>query len=257
MRAGLLLVLAAGTAAGQAVSYVASVKENRDAVARGISEYLPGGRYSATAVTLAQVIRTAYRIQPYQLIGAPGWVSAKRFDIEAKAEGNPPPSQQDLLLAILKERFGLAAHGEKQEMAVFALAPARKDGRLGAQLTRTEFDCAAYRAGPHPLPEPGRTPPCAMRVGPGALSGKAISMAQLAGSLGALMGRPMMDRTALSGVFDAEMTWAPETTGPPDPEAEGAPLITALTEQLGLKLVAEKGRVEVVVVDRIQEPSGN
>jgi uncharacterized protein (TIGR03435 family) len=239
------------------VSYVASVKPNRDPEARTISEYFPGGRLSATAATAMLLVRLAYRTQPYLVIGAPDWVRGKRFDIQAKAEGNPPPSQQDLLQALLKDRFHLTAHRETREMPIFVLVSARKDGKLGTNMVRSSFDCEAYRAGPHPLPEPGRTPPCGMRVGPAALSGKAITLAQLAASLAGLMGRTTVDRTGLADRFDVEMTWTPE--GPPDAASNSTepPLVMALVEQLGLKLVSEKGPVEVLVVDRIEEPSGN
>jgi uncharacterized protein (TIGR03435 family) len=239
------------------VSYVASVKPNRDPDARTVSDYLPGGRLSAQAMPAMLLLRLAYRTQPYLIVGAPDWVRTKRFDVQAKAEGNPPPSQQDLLQAILQDRFHLAAHRETREMATFALVLARKDGKLGAQMTRSNFDCDAYRAGPHPPPEPGRTPPCGMRVGPAALSGKAITMAQLVASLAGLMGRTTVDRTGLSERFDVEMTWTPEGPADAASHSEEPPLVTALVEQLGLKLVSEKGPVEVLVVDRIEEPSGN
>ena len=237
------------------VSYVASVKPNRDPDARSVSEYFPGGRLSATAAPAMLLLRLAYRTQPYLIVGMPDWVRTKRFDVQAKAEGSPPPSQQDLLQALLKDRFHLAAHRETREMPIFALVLARKDGRLGPQITRSNFDCEAYHAGPHALPEPGRTPPCGLRVGPAALSGKAITMAQLVASLGGLMSRTTVDRTGLAGRFDVEMTWTPE--GPPDAasHSEQPPLVTALIEQLGLKLVSEKGPVEVLVLDRIEEPS--
>jgi len=253
MREVCAIILAmAGAAGAQAISYVASVKPNRAADARSFSEYLPGGRFTATAVTVAQLLRVAYRIQAYQTVGAPGWASTKRFDIEAKADDAPPPSQQALLQALLRDRFQLAAHRETREMSIFALVPARKDGRLGPQLMRSAFDCAAYRTAPHALPEPGRTPPCAMRIGPGALSGKAISMGQLAASLTPLAGRYSVDRTGLAGVFDVEMTWTPDPA-----EDAGPALVTALQEQLGLKLISEKGPVEVLVVDRLVEPAEN
>ena len=240
------------------ISYVASVKENRDADARALSEYSPGGRLSATAASAMLLLGMAYRRQPYLIVGAPGWVWTKRYDVQAKADGNPAPSQQDLLQALLKDRFGLVAHKETREMPIFALVLARKDGKLAPRMSASDFDCAAYRAGPHPLPEPGRTPPCAMRVGPAALSGKAITMALLAAGLSGLMNRTTVDRTGLAGVFDVELTWTPEQA--PSETASNAdmpPLVTALMEQLGLKLVSEKGPVEVLVVERIQEPTGN
>jgi hypothetical protein len=75
------------------ISYVASVKPNRSAEARGLSEYYPGGRFSPTAITPLTLIRLAYRLQDYQLVGVPAWFSTRRYDIAAKVESNPPPSQ--------------------------------------------------------------------------------------------------------------------------------------------------------------------
>src|SRR5580658_4019258 len=96
---------AVGSASAQSVSYVASVKANNSADPRGFTEYQPGGRFTATAVTARTLLRLAYRIQDYQLVGAPPWFSTKRYDIAAKVEDNPPSSVQILLQTLLKDRF--------------------------------------------------------------------------------------------------------------------------------------------------------
>jgi bla regulator protein blaR1 len=260
----LLIALSLPIHAQSAISYVASIKPNIAADARTFSEYSPGGRLTATAVTVAYLLRIAYRIQPYQLMGAPAWISTRRYDIAAKADDSPAPSQQALLRALLQDRFQLAVHNETREMPVFALLLARSDGKLGPQLKQSAFDCAAYMAGPHGPPEPGRTPNCATRIGPGALSGKAIAMTQLAGSLAPFVNRFTVDKTGLTGRFDVELTWTPEQTPPiagagsSDAASEpGASIFTALQQQLGLKLVSEKGMVDVLVVDHLAEPSEN
>ena len=253
------------SATPQPISYVASVKPNNAVDARAFSEYSPGGRLTATAVTVASLLRIAYRIQPYQLVGAPAWISTRRYDIAAKADDNPAPSQQTLLRALLKDRFKLAVHDETRELPVFALVVARSDGKLGPQLTRSAFDCAAYLAGSHDPPEPGRTPNCATRIGLGVLSGKAIPMTQLATSLAPLVSRFTLDKTGLAGGFDVELTWTPEQPSPnlsgasptPAPDSLGPSIFAALQEQLGLKLVSEKGPVAVLVVDHLEEPSAN
>ncbi len=239
------------------ISYVASIKPNHAADARTFSEYLPGGRLTATAITVAQLLRIAYRVQPYQLAGAPGWISTERFDIEAKADNTPPPSQQALLQALLKGRFALAAHNETREMPILTLTLARKDGKLGPRLTPSDFDCAAWRAVAHALPEPGRTPNCATRIGPGALSGKAISMAQLVTGLAPLASRFTVDKTGLAGNFDVELQWTSDPLPSDAAESTGPSLFTALQEQLGLKLVADRGPVDVLVIDRLEQPSKN
>ncbi len=85
----------------QPISYVASVKPNNAVVARTLSEYSAGGRLTATAVTVASLLRIAYRVQPYQLVGAPAWTSTRRYDVAAKVEDAPAPSQQTPLRALL------------------------------------------------------------------------------------------------------------------------------------------------------------
>jgi len=243
------------SAAAQTVSYVASVKPNTAVDARTLSEYSPGGRFTATAITVRDLLRLAYRIQPYQLVGAPGWISNKRYDIAAKADDSPK-SQQVFLRALLKDRFKLAVRNETREQPVLALVLARSDGKLGPQLTKSDFDCAVYLAGPHGPPEPGLTPNCATRINPGALSGKAISMTQLATSLAPFANRFTIDRTGLEGWFDVELTWTPDGADTAL-VSSGPSIFSAIQEQLGLKLVAERGPVDVLIVDHLEEPSGN
>lgn len=253
-RAVILCAAAIASAGAQTISYVASVKRNNDPGARTISEYSAGGRFSATAVTVASLLRIAYRIQPYQLVGAPAWIAERRYDIAAKVDDTPAPSQQVFLQALLRDRFQLDVRRETREMPILALRVARADGRLGPGLVKAAFDCAAYLGAPHPPPEPGKTPPCATRINMGFLSGKAIPMARLASSLAPFVDRFVVDRTELAGGFDVELTWTPDG---PQSDAAGPSIFTALQEQLGLKLVADKGPVEVVVVNRVVEPGEN
>lgn len=226
------VLITAGSLAAQTLSYVASVKPNSAVDARGLSEYSPGGRFTATAITVDSLIRSAYRIQGYQLVGAPGWFSTKRYDISAKADESPAPTQQTLLRALLKDQFKLVVHDETREMPVFGLVLSRSDGRLGPKLVKSDSDCAA----------------CGARSNSGSFSGKAVPISQLAASLGFFAGRFVIDRTALTGGYDMELTWTPD-------DSDGPSLFTALQEQLGLKLVPERGPVSVLVVDRAAEPA--
>lgn len=250
-----MLILAAAMTAAPQISYVASVKPNVSAEARSFSEYFPGARFTATAITVRNLLRIAYRLQDYQLVGAPAWFSTKRYDITAKADDNPPPSpppsQQSLLRALLADRFNFSAHNETRELPGFALVVSRSDRWLGPQLIQSDFDCAAYAASAHALPDPTRTPACATRGSMGALSAKAITMTQLARALTPFVGRFTTDRTDLTGRFDVDLSWTPGQ------EPEGLSIFTAIQEQLGLKLVAGKAPVDVLVVDRAAEPTGN
>ena len=90
-------------------------------------------------------------------------------------------------------------------------------------------------------------------------------MTQLATSLAPFVGRFTVDKTGLTGGFDVELTWMPEqlssnTTGsalPAAPDLSGPSIFTAVQEQLGLKLISERGSVEVFVIDHLEEPSGD
>ena len=240
------------------ISYVASVRPNNAVDARTLIEYLPGGRLSATAVTVGALLRIAYRTQDYRIVGQPDWLSTSRYDISAKVDDTPPPTQQVLLRALLADRFHLAVHNETREQPIFALVPARNDEKPGPQLIKSDFDCDAYFAAPHGPPELGRTPPCATRIGPGALSGKSIPLSQLATSLSPLVSRFTIDKTGVTGRFDVDLTWTPDPVSPNTAaDSQGPSIFTALQEQLGLKLVSERGPVEVLVVDRVERPSGN
>ena len=242
--------LQAQSLADPPVSYVASIKPNKAMDVHTFSEYSASGRLTATGVTVASLLRIAYHIQPYQLIGAPAWISTKRYDINAKVDDNPPPSQQILLKALLRDRFKLLVHNETRELPIFALVVARRDGKLGPQLTKSAFDCAAYFAGPHAPPQPGHALNCATNIGPGSLFGKAIPMSQLATSLAPFVSRFTLDKTGLTGGFDVELTWSPDEVSPNitgnapnDTAPRGSVSFRCLQEQRRLKLVSEKGPV--------------
>jgi uncharacterized protein (TIGR03435 family) len=242
-----------------AVSYVASVKPNNAVDARTLSEYSPSGFLNATAITVSTLLRTAYRVQDFQIAGAPGWLATRRYDISARADGTPPPSQQMLVQALLNDRFKLAVHNETRESDVFSLVLAKPDGRLGSQLVKSDFDCDTYLATPRSPTELARNGiRCAYRSNAGSFSGKAIPITQLATVLAYFMGRPVTDKTGLAGRFDMELTWMPDSSRVSAPgDSSGPSLTTAIQEQLGLKLVSEKGPVEMLIVDHVQEPSAN
>ena len=78
---------------------VVSIKPNTSGDTRVTNTVQPGGRYTATNITLRQLIRDAYRVQEFQIVGGPGWTNSDRFDIVAKAEGNPSVGQMDAYAA--------------------------------------------------------------------------------------------------------------------------------------------------------------
>jgi len=244
------------------------------------------GRFEAT-LPVGLLLRQALQKPDYQIVGAPGWMDTQRYSITAKPpEGVPPTAMSVLLLNLLKDRFQLTTHLETRDQAIFHLVMARNDGRLGPALKATSAECqatlaerlaaataAAGRGVPPPLPPlpgPNDALPCGfVRIPPGLVAGSGRTIAELArGTLSDLTGRPVIDKTGLTGLYDFTLKYSPElgrTAGPlgllsPDAPApaidpDAPSLFTAVQEQLGLKLESSRGPVEVVVIDRFEKPT--
>jgi len=269
-----VLRVGAQAPAGAPAFEVASVKPNKSGDRRIMLGMQPGGRFTATNVPLRMLIRNAYRLQDFQLVGGPGWITSDHFDIVAKAEGDVPQDQVQLMMrALLAERFKLVVHNDTRELPMYALVLARPDGKPGPKLRPAATDCEALmargrgRSGPPPAPPaPGAPMTCGMRMAPGNLLAGGMQLSQLATTLSQLVGRVVQDRTGLTGQFDFELLFTPEQMpqGPPpganapnlppiDPN--GPSVFTALQEQLGLKLESTKGAVDVLVIDSVEQPT--
>jgi uncharacterized protein (TIGR03435 family) len=247
---------------------VASIKENVSGSDNASVRAQPGGRVSVSNNSLRSIIRNAYRVQNYQIVGGPDWINTVRWDITAKAPEDAPPQQLLLMLrALLADRFKLVIRNETREMPIYALSIARADGRLGPQLRSSNTDCAAIFAaakakGEAPPPTTNGRPTCGTRTTRGNMMTTGVAMSDFARNLAPFAGRPVVDKTGLSGVFDLDLTWTPEQ-GPAGPEGtqsqtapsiDGVSLFTAVQEQLGLKLDAQRGPVDVVVIESAERP---
>ena len=80
--------------------------------------------------------------------------------------------------------------------------------------------------------------------------------------------RMVIDKTGLTGYYDIALTYTPaadqQPQGPPPPgftpppiDPDGPTFFTAIQEQLGLKLDAQRAPIEVLVIDSVAMPSGN
>jgi len=257
---------------------VASVKPNKSGDGRVMLAMPPTGRITATNVPVRLLVQQAFQVQPFQIIGAPNWAASDRFDIVAKApDGAPPEQYRSMMRNLLIDRFKLKARMETREMPIYALVLLHADGKLGPNLAAAKADCDALArgrraGGPPPAPpQPGEPIPCGMMVGIGNMNAGGLAMADLARSLSGFVNRIVVDKTGLSGRYDFQLTYTPEGRGlpglppgappagvePPAADPNGASFFTALQEQLGLKLDSQKGPVEVLVIDSIEQPTAD
>jgi uncharacterized protein (TIGR03435 family) len=246
---------------------VASVRPNASIGGEAYVQVVPG-RLRMQNVAPRSMIQLAYGVEGYQISGGPPWISSDHFDIEAKAEGSPSTQQMEgpMLQALLEDRFQLAVRHETKQMPAYEFRLLNGSGKLHPS---TVGSCVPYRAdAPPPLaPEPGQPRPnfCDYphfgRKGENrTLDGKGISIAGLAKALArAELRRPVIDRTDLPGTYDVHLEWSPDSaTALANPEpADSLSIFTALREQLGLKLDSNRALSEMIVIDRIDRPSGN
>jgi uncharacterized protein (TIGR03435 family) len=224
---------------------VASIKPNKSGRAEMDFQPLIGGRFTVGNVTLKTLIVSAFRVTDFQILGGPGWMDSDRFDVNAKAGRNVSLNEAlQMLQTLLKERFMLVAHREMREQTIYSLK-AIKD-RPNLTPTRGNDE-----GGVKVLPVPGQT--SALQV-----VGKNMTMQHLADVIGSQLRGPVHDQTGLTGSFDFAFTLdkPPDVPGGTEPDLTSA-IVTALQEQLGLKLEANKGQADILVVDSAERPTEN
>jgi uncharacterized protein (TIGR03435 family) len=244
------------------------------------------GRFTASNVTLRDLVSHAYDVfDDFRFDGGPDWQTSRRFDIQASAVApvDGMDAMRPMLKALLADRFRLKVHTETRELPIYALVVARDDGRPGAKVTPSTADCSPAaralaerraKASPGGLAaflRAGQGLPCAIMpvpagaVGSMTMRANGTSMANFALFLTPWTGRMVKDRTALTGLYDWEMTFdrgigpraaqQPNTNVPlSTPPSDSPALMTALQEQLGLKLESTHGPVEILVIDSVALP---
>lgn len=248
MRAALFLAIAL-TCYAQNEFEVASIKPNTSMGNNMSINRSPGGGLTCTNVTLRMMITFAYDIRDHQLTGGPGWMDSDRYDIVAKAphvENAPPEPKgfsmeefrviRERMQALLADRFQLKFHTETRELPVYALVVAKNGPHL--ELSKSDHMGITGQSG--------------------ILKCKKITMQDFAmRALADRLGRTVLDKTGLTGEYDFEIKYTEDRGAASAAGVSGPDFLTAMQEQLGLKLEQQKGPVQVIVVDRAEKASAN
>jgi uncharacterized protein (TIGR03435 family) len=223
------------------------------------------------AAPLGFLIENAFNVPAVEILGAPPWVKSKCFRIEARGGDNTSNAQLLLMLqSLLEDRFQLKTHREARQLPVYLLQPARSGLKLpepkenncwpADESTGTELPVGNHRRLPSFFKCGRIIPGGGVDTPTQSLKGGSVAMPELVRAVSILVGRPVIDKTGFSGMFDVDMTFAadPSALDPGETPASGLPSIfLALEERLGLKLESSKASVDVLVIDRVAEPSGN
>ena len=232
---------------------VATIKPS-DPNLPGYGTHISPGQFSASSYTLRLLIIYAYDLHRDQVLGGPAWLDSDKYNIVAKPDGDGQPTATQwkiMLQKLLADRFGLTFHRETRTLSVYELTLAKG----GPKLTPVEDD-SADAVGDISFSELGK------------LQARHATMADFVHSMQRnVLDRPIVDRTGLSGRYDFALSWVPDEFqfsavrtpgGPPMPgNTEGADLITAIRQQLGMQLKATRAPAPVIVIDHARTPSDN
>jgi uncharacterized protein (TIGR03435 family) len=231
---------------------VATIKPSKpDQPGKGFR--VQGRQFSTFNTSLSDLITFAYGLHPRQITGGPPWMESDKYDLVAKPDGEGQPNDKQwkiMFQKLLADRFKLTFHREKKDLSVYAIVVAK----TGPKLTKSEGD-------------PNGLPGLFFR-GLGVLPARNATIADFAGVMQtAVLDRPVVDQTGLTGRFDFMLTWTPDQSQfggmgvkvpPPTDDAAAPPdLFTAIQQQMGLKLESTKAPVDVLVIDRVEKPSEN
>jgi uncharacterized protein (TIGR03435 family) len=253
-----ILAVAAPVAIGLSPAFeAASVRASSAEDRRMYIEPAGGGRFTARNVSLSWLVQFAYDVQWNQITGGPAWMTSARFDVTARAEKADVSADQirRMVGTLLAERFGLKIHSESRELPIYALTTAKSTAKANANLRKLD-GCPVLQAyGGRPL---DALPLCHIFDMPtgGQLTANGVTMEEFTNELTDLTHRTVRDRTGIAGAYDFHLSWTPDDATPA-PDTSLGSIFTALTEQLGLKLVSEKGPVDFWVVDHAEKPSEN
>jgi uncharacterized protein (TIGR03435 family) len=215
-------------------------------------------RFQAKNYTINGLIAAAYDLNPKMISGGPAWAETDRYDVIAAIRGDLRPSYDDqmrMLRKLLTDRLNLGFHREKKEFAIYELTVAKNGPKLAPTSAPPD---ESYNATTTLYPAAGGGIDHAL------LPVHNITIQQFASVLQhAILDRPVVDNTELTGRYDIDLEWTPDETNFGGALPQAAPdspkpgLFTAIQQQLGLKVEATRGPIDTLVIDRLDRPSDN
>jgi uncharacterized protein (TIGR03435 family) len=209
-------------------------------------------RFVVKNYSLKLLVAAAYDLNPRTISGGADWTSSDHYDIAAITPGQVLPArgeQMAMLRGLLTERFKLTFHREPKDFSIYVLELAKGGSRLKESTAPAETPAALIS-----MVYPQRI----------VLPARNATMAEFTSLLQrAVLDRPVVNKTGLTGRYDFDLEWAPDEiqfggeVAAASAEATAAPFFSAVQQQLGLKLEATKGPVDALVIDTVERPSAN
>jgi uncharacterized protein (TIGR03435 family) len=226
---------------------VASIRENVKSVdgRSHIYSHPENGQFMTINVSLRGLLQFAFDMPGVQIVNTPDWLGNRSFDVDAKADKpvddwihtldsvHAREAKNQMVQALLADRFGLKTHRETRDLPAYVLVVAKGGPKLHEANGGSRFD--EWRT---------------------QITDQGATMTTLADQIAKVLGRPVVDKTGIAGRFDVTLKWTPDGIAP-QTDTDSASIFTAVQEQLGLKLESTKTSVPVLVIDHVEMPSAN
>lgn len=214
---------------------------------------------SLEGLSLEQLICNAWDLKPYQVSGTSGWMKGANFDLTAKVSGEDvaiygklsDAQRRAMLQKLLIERFQLKVHMETKTLPVYNLVVDKGGPKLQVSTEIQPASEEEFKANPE------KYKPRSMTMGPGMFKATSVPVRSLTSQLANALGRPVNDKTALTGTYDITLHYRRDEGAAAGGDADAPSIFSAVEEQLGLKLVPDKGPVETLVVDGAERPEAS
>jgi len=231
-------------------------------------------------VTITDLIVAAYKVKPHQISG-PDWLSMERFDIQAKLpDGAAENDVPQMLRTMLADRFSMRTHTESRTLSAYALVVGKNGAKLQPSTLPPDPEPAkglttlTPSAGGTVTSSGGPAGPTRMTMGPNGIQMVMLkaNISALADMLTSILGKPVVDRTGLTGYYQIALDIPREDVqnvaralgmgGPAAavgvPTDPGGSSLFQAVEQFGLRLDSRKERIETLIVDHIEKlPTAN
>lgn len=200
------------------------------------------GRVTYNGLSPRILIQLAYKAPQWGIAGGPAWLDSDHYDVNATLpEGSSAERVPEMMQALLVDRFHLAIRREQRRMTGYELRVAKNGPKLKPGDPDEQWNEGTMKGG----------------IFRGRLILHQANMPMLAEFLAGQVGRPVVNRTGLAGIFDVDFKWMPDDPAAESSSASGPSLFTALDEQLGLKLEPARVDVDVLFIDHTEKPSAN
>jgi uncharacterized protein (TIGR03435 family) len=245
----------AAPATGKPLAYEAvAIKPHKTVLDNNMSSRGTVDGFSTSGMTIPVLLQSAFNLKTRdQIIGLPSWAASDSFDIEAKMDADTAaalqklpkeerrPARQQMMQALLADRFQLKVHHESRELPIYNLVAAKSGVKMKSSTSDSSGSSMSDKS----------------------FTAHGLPLEAIVFYFSNIVGRQVVDKTGLTGNYDFTLTWTPdEMRAPSDASAataadSGPSIFSAIEEQLGLKLVSAKGPVDVIVVDHVERPSEN